>query len=388
MTTSTKLSKRTVLILIGIVLLLVGLFIILKHTVNFNVLLFIRDLFNLKFVPELGANASLWLLFVVGLLTSIHCMGMCGGIMLTQTVKKNENAAAGIAAADSKPKIVVLPAALYNLGRVISYTLIGAIVGGIGQVLTLSNTLKGLIPIIGGLFMIVMAINLMGFFPFLRHLQIGLPNSVIKKVRRLSGKSPLIVGLLTGLMPCGPLQIVQLYALGTHSVIYGAVSMFVFSLGTVPGLFAFGALSSLISKRFSTVLIRISAILVALLGVIMIGRGLALEGVTLHSSVSKDSYIVSTVSGDVQTVTTTIGDMYFPPIEVSEGIKVIWTIKVDKEHLNDCNKAMVVPEYGIEKSFTIGDNVVEFMPDKTGEFTYTCWMGMIKSKIRVVPNGS
>lgn len=234
--------------------------------------------------------------------------------------------------------------------------------------------------------MVVMAINLLGLFPFLRHLQIGLPKSVIKKVRRLSGKSPIVVGLLTGLMPCGPLQIVQLYALGTHSIIYGAASMFVFSLGTVPGLFAFGALSSLASKRFSKVIIRISAVLVAVLGVIMIGRGLALEGVTFHTTAAKSDFVASTVYDDVQTVTTTIGDMYYPPIEVKEGVKVIWTIKVDKEHLNDCNKAMVIPVYNIEKNFIIGDNVVEFMPDKTGMFTYTCWMGMIKSEIRVVAN--
>lgn len=124
MTALTKVKRKSVLIIIASILLLAAIFTILKITINFNILLFVRDLFNLKFVPELGSDASLWLLFVVGLLTSIHCMGMCGGIMLTQTVKKTENVTA-----DSKPKIVVLPAALYNLGRVISYTLIGAIVG-------------------------------------------------------------------------------------------------------------------------------------------------------------------------------------------------------------------------------------------------------------------
>ncbi|OPY58391.1 MAG: hypothetical protein A4E55_00975 [Pelotomaculum sp. PtaU1.Bin035] len=77
---------------------------------------------------------------------------------------------------------------------------------------------------------------------------------------------------------------------------------------------------------------------------------------------------------------------YFPLIQVVQGVKVRWTIKVSRDVYNDCNKAIVLPAYHIEKKFEIGDNVVEFIPDKEGEFVYTCWMGMIKSKIKVVPN--
>jgi sulfite exporter TauE/SafE len=380
---SLKESRHSrVLIFIIVLALLACFFITLNITIDFNVFLFLKNLFYLKYLPKLGSNTSFWLLFVVGLLTSIHCMGMCGGLMLTQTLKRNDEQTD-----NDRPKTAVLPAALYNLGRVISYTIVGAVVGGIGQVLMLSNTLKGIIPIIGGLFMVIMAINLFGIFPVLRRLQIGLPNSVVKKLRSPGNKSPIIVGLLTGLMPCGPLQIVELYALGTRSVFFGAASMFVFSLGTVPGLLAFGTLSTLISKRFTKVVIRASAVLVAILGIVMIGRGFALEGIALPTiSPSHSNYVISTVKGNVQTVTTTIGEGSFPPIEVRQGIKVIWTIKVGKDIYCDCNKAMVVPEYHIQKDFSIGDNVVEFTPDKTGDFNYTCWMGMIKSKIKVIPN--
>ena len=348
---------------------------------HFDVLQFLKNLFYLKYLPQLNSSTSFWLLFVFGLLASVHCMGMCGGLMLTQTLKQGEGRAVG-----HTPKITVLPAALYNLGRIASYTAVGAVVGGIGQVLTLSDALKGIVPIVGGLFMVMMAVNLLGIFPVLRRLQIGLPNSVVKKLRRTDGKSPLVLGLLTGFMPCGPLQIVELYALGTRSALLGAASMFVFSLGTVPGLFAFGALSSMISRRFSKVVIRISAVLVAVLGVAMIGRGLALEGVAFPSLPTSNGYVVSTVQGNVQTVTTSIGESSFPPIEVRQGIKVVWTIRVGKDVYNDCNKAVTVPEYRIQKNLAVGDNIVEFTPDRTGDFSYTCWMGMIKSKIRVVPD--
>ena len=73
-------------------------------------------------------NASYAVLFIAGLLTSIHCVGMCGGIMLSQTVN-NES--------DNKLQ-AMMPALYYNAGRVISYTVLGAIMGAVGSVFSLS----------------------------------------------------------------------------------------------------------------------------------------------------------------------------------------------------------------------------------------------------------
>ncbi len=78
-------------------------------------------------------NASYIVLFMVGVLTSIHCVGMCGGIMLSQSLNN-----------ESKNRFeTILPALLYNAGRVVSYTILGGIVGAIGSVLSLSITCKG-----------------------------------------------------------------------------------------------------------------------------------------------------------------------------------------------------------------------------------------------------
>ncbi|MFL0196764.1 sulfite exporter TauE/SafE family protein [Clostridium sp. WILCCON 0269] len=353
-----------------------------------HLLLFLKDLFYLKYLPSLGNNASFSLIFLFGILTSIHCIGMCGGIVLTQCINRNE----AKIVSKKLSKNTFLPIAIYNIGRVISYTIIGGVVGGIGQVLTLSGIFKGIIPIIGGIFMIIMAINLLGIFPVLRYLNISMPKFVVNRiVEKNSSTSPLIVGLLTGLMPCGPLQMIQLYALSTRSAIYGAASAFIFTLGTIPGLFAFGTFSAIISKKFSRYILKFSAALVIVLGIVMIGRGLALTGVVfpafLDSNSKTNNYTASVVQGNIQTVTTSIGQDYFPPIQVTKGIKVKWTINVDKSVYSDCNNAIRIPVYNIKKKFVIGNNTVEFTPDREGEFIYTCWMGMIKSKIKVVPNG-
>jgi sulfite exporter TauE/SafE len=70
----------------------------------------------------------------------------------------------------------------------------------------------------------------------------------------------------------------QIYALGTGSFVTGAMSMFLFSLGTVPLMFGFGALSSLLSSKFTHKMIKVSSVLVMILGIIMFNRGLSLSG--------------------------------------------------------------------------------------------------------------
>ena len=345
---------------------------------------FLRNLFLLKYLPNLGTNASYGLLFIFGVLTSFHCIGMCGGIAISQCVKKDENEAEG---SSSKSHRWLVPSLLYNLGRVISYTIVGGIVGGLGHIISFSGMLKGIIPIIGGLFMIIMAINLLGIFPVLRRLNIRMPYFIAKKITKGNNYSPAIVGLLSGLMPCGPLQIVQLYALGTKSVVFGALSMFFFSVGTVPVLFIFGAINTIISKKFSKVILKVSAGLVLVLGVVMIGRGLALYGVSIgmhHQMNMKGDQAVSTIQSNLQTVTTEIKPDSFPPIVVQKGIPVKWIIKARNDNLNECNNAITISKLKIEKKLVVGDNIVEFTPNEVGDIVFTCWMGMIKSKITVV----
>lgn len=360
---------------------------------------FFKNLFYLKYLPNLNSNVSFWALLVFGLLTSIHCMGMCGGLVLSQCINKNSVGETSKDKGSGHGRIFI-PTAFYNVGRLLSYAVIGGIVGGVGQVLSLPTFMKGIIPIAGGLFMLIMAFNLLGIFAPLRRLNFAPPKFIAKRVAksvmRGTNKSPFVIGLLTGLMPCGPLQIVELYTLGTKSVFYGAASMFVFALGTVPGLFAFGVAGSLLTRQFQKVVLRISAVVVAILGILMIYRGLSLEGVTMPSFIgdtkTSSGYTVSVVETNdkeiFQTVTIKIGENYFPPIEVKKDIPVRWVIYVGKDVYCDCNNEIVARAFNIDKKLVVGDNVVEFTPHSTGEYAYTCWMGMIKSKIRVVSSSS
>jgi len=113
-----------------------AVYLIIRYTVGFN------------FLPAVSQSMGYGLIFVVGLLTSLHCVAMCGGIVLSQGVKRKEEAAADpIATSVSAPATAsaraLLPNLLYNGGRVISYTIVGGIVGGLGSLFSLSTALRG-----------------------------------------------------------------------------------------------------------------------------------------------------------------------------------------------------------------------------------------------------
>lgn len=185
-------------------------------------------------VPALAENASLGLVFLVGLLTSTHCIGMCGGILLAQTTDTR-----GVT---DRSKRGLIASAAYNGGRVVSYTAVGAVCGALGAVITYTPNIKSM-------------------------------------VFTVAGALVLLIGLrMAGVMPCGALSTMWLYAMSSGSAARGALVMLVFSLGTVPLLFLFGALQSFLPRGWMKYIVKGSAVLVVTLGLSMLVKGIRLFG--------------------------------------------------------------------------------------------------------------
>jgi sulfite exporter TauE/SafE/copper chaperone CopZ len=359
---------------LGLIAVMAAIYLIIRYTVG------------LTFLPHVSQSMGYGLVFVVGLLTSLHCIAMCGGIVLSQGIAKKEGQAEP--APLSGPAVLAArlhPSLLYNGGRVVSYTLIGGIVGAFGSLFSISTALKGSMPVIAGLFMLFLGVRMLGIIPWLSRLKVRIPGIASEKLMAAaSRRGPFVVGLLNGLMPCGPLQTMQVYALGTGSFLAGAFSMFLFSLGTVPLLLGFGAISSFLSAKFNRRMLKASGVLVMVLGFVMFTRGLTLFGVALPSVSYGGAVSVAKVSGSYQEVITTVQTGQYQPFVVQAGIPVRWTITVLAKDLNNCNNPIQIPQYGIRKQLLPGDNLVQFTPYKEGTFAYTCWMGMISSTFRVV----
>lgn len=363
-----KEDKTSINQLLGIGIILLAVFMLQKNT----------GLFQL--VPQINQNMGYGLLFLIGIITSLHCVAMCGGINLSQCVNYGGGESSGTGLAKFKPGI------LYNGGRVVSYTLIGGIVGALGSVISLSGSARGLVAVVAGVFMVIMGLNMLNIFPALKKIVPRMPK-VFRRKLAVSGKSrgPFYIGLLNGLMPCGPLQSMQLYALGTGSFLGGALSMFLFSLGTVPLMFGFGAVAGILNSKYTKKMMKVSAALVMALGVIMLNRGLSLSGIDLvRASGTQEAGNTAKVEAEVQSVTTKLQPGGYEPIVVQKGIPVKWTIQAEKKDINGCNETIIIPAYNIEVTLTEGDNLVEFTPDKSGTVSYSCWMGMIRSSIKVV----
>jgi hypothetical protein len=247
--------------------------------------------------------------------------------------------------------------------------------------------------------MVIMGINMLGVFPALRRFNLRMPKLFARRIEHEKGgsKSPLYIGLLNGLMPCGPLQAMQLYALSTGSPLKGGLSMFLFSLGTVPLMWGLGALSSVLSKRFTQKVMTVGAMLVVILGLTMFSNGWSLSGLSFPLGFFGGSFATTgagtadaagfTIEDGVQIVNSSLASGRYPAITVEAGIPVKWTIDAPRGSINGCNNRMIIPEYNIEHTFQTGVNVIEFTPTRTGKFRYSCWMGMIRSTITVLEPG-
>jgi sulfite exporter TauE/SafE/copper chaperone CopZ len=363
---------------IGILIIIVALFLILSHLGLTNIA---------KNFPVAKDGMGYGMLFLIGLLTSVHCIAMCGGINLSQCIPAATKLS-GVRWAAAKPSLE------YNIARVISYTVIGAIVGAVGTVLTFSGSFKGIVQLIAGVFMVIMGLNMFGVLPGLRKIVPHLPGSLSKKIDagQSKSRSPIIIGLLNGLMPCGPLQAMQLFALSTGSPLKGGLSMLFFSLGTLPLMFGLGALSSILSKRFTARVMTIGAALVVFLGLFMFTNGMSLSGITFppklpgvtntQSGAATGAEININADG-VQEVTSVLKSGGYPHITVKAGVPVKWIIDAPPGSINGCNQTILIPGLNLEYTFEEGENVIEFTPETPGEIPYSCWMGMIRAVITV-----
>ena len=364
-------------------------------------------------IPTIDAGIGIGALFVTGLLTSLHCISMCGGIALSQGVKgvlPDDTGATRTSRGSRGFGDALIPSLAYNLGRITSYTVIGALAGAAGAALNIGATGKAVLMGAAGVFMIGMGLSLAGW---LRLPRINWP--AYDRFRSLAGiraarLGPYAVGLANGFMPCGPLQAMQVYALGSGSAGAGALAMFAFSSGTAPLLFAFGAGGALVPIRYRAMAIKAGAVLVAFLGLTTLGRAWTLSGrlapwegpqVRYAASspgtagtagavtgsgqkTSLPSGSVAQVIDGIQVVEISVGPRSYGEIVVQAGIPVRFNLNVAPGMLNGCNNAITIPALGIQQPLSVGDNIVEFTPAAVGIIPYSCWMGMIRSRITVV----
>lgn len=339
-------------------------------------------------LSNFNEHLSVGLLLLIGFLTGFHCVGMCGPLILSYATK---NARAGYQSHVAH--------FLYGFGKTVSYTMIGGLLGTFGAIVAFTPYTRGAVGMAAGVFLILFGLHMLEVFPALSHFQFRTPGFVMRFIGKEYRKhsNPFVIGLLNGLMIiCGPLQAMYVMAAGTGSGLEGAKILFFFGIGTLPLLLGFGFLTSLLSNNFTPKLLKVSGAFIIILGVLMLNRGVALTGIgvdfhTLMVRVSQQLFPLVEQLPSVpaeQTITMEVSKTGYSPNQFTlhKGVPVKWIINA--KELTECNKVIVVPQYGLEIKLQPGVQVITFTPADSGEVVvpWSCWMGMIHGTFIVGEN--
>lgn len=211
----------------------------------------------------------LWSAFLMGFLGSFHCVGMCGPIVL------------------ALPGHGTAYKVLYNLGRTITYTLMGVLVGLVGQGFSMFGWQQWLSIGVGSLMLVII------LFTRYKHFDLpanGIMHDLYQKVKAglgplLKSKSvfaPLLIGILNGLLPCGLVYAALFAAVSMGGVATSAYYMALFGLGTIPIMFGLGIFSAVITPAVRTKLNKAVPYFLAVVAILLILRGMNL-GIPLVS---------------------------------------------------------------------------------------------------------
>jgi len=340
-------------------------------------------------------------LFAVGLVTSIHCVFMCGGLVLTYAVKGTE---------DGPWYRRLVPHLAYQGSKVLSYATVALILGGIVALLGRAvdiTPFRNWLMVVAGVYMLLLGVSMTGKVKALRYLTPRPPKFLVKALSTERKKAtsdaveghaslatPIIFGLLTGLMPCAPLIAAQASAVASGSPLLGAWGMVGFGLGTMPLMLVFGFASSLLSRQFQARLQVVAAVAVMIFGVVILNRGLMLVGspVTFDSvrtavvgtSVVPTGTQYATGADGVVEVPLVIENTKFVPQTVTIPADTQVRLVVDRREADACSAQISIPAAPLLAD--LKDNAVTDVlvpPMKAGTYTLTCGMGMMSGSLVV-----
>ncbi len=344
--------------------------------------------------PNIGVlnYSSLGAVFILGLVAaSSSCVAVAGGLLLSsiKTFRERYQLTTVLGR--------LTPVFLFVGGRIVGYGILGGLIGLLGKSLSPSPTVTGLITILAATYMLVMGLDMLGYAPqWLKRLLPRMPKNLGHKVMDAQGNShafmPAMLGAGTFFLPCGFTQALQLYALTTGSFWISALLLGVFALGTAPSLIALGWASSSFTGKLGQIFFSLAGATVVVLGMWNLQNGLTIAGYPLQwpswSSASATSTGGVTFDGkqQIMRMTADLTNGYTPDkFVVKQGIPVRW--EIDGSRAGGCQTILQAPQLGIKKLLSPTEtNIIEFTPQKIGNFAFSCSMGMYRGQISVVPS--
>ncbi len=335
---------------------------------------------NLQF----SAAPSFMIVMLIGLTAGIStCMALVGGLVLGISSRHSKLHPEATAGQKFKPHL------FFNLGRLVSYGLLGGAIGSLGSVLKLSSPMLGALVIFAGVIMLILGLKMTELFPRLDS-GFTMPKSISRmfglnqEMKEYSHKSSFITGALTFFLPCGFTQAMQIYAVSTGSFTKGTTIMALFALGTMPGLLGIGSLTSLVKGAFAQFFFKFVALVLIAFSILNISNGFNLTGITFASSGAAGKTISGQIVNGEQIVNLTQSAAGYSPRELTIKKNVPVKLMVNSTNPYTCTSILVIPKFNIWSKLTQGINEIKFTPTAKGPVKFSCSMGMYTGVINVI----
>lgn len=303
------------------------------------------------------SNLSIGLVVAYGLVSSLHCVSMCGGLALSASLNQK----------NTKYMSSILQ---YQGGRLISYTISGLLLGLLGSVFQLSNEVKNVLLLVAGVWLILLSLQMAQV--------IQLPD--FKWNIRTKSRKSFVIGLLNGLMPCGALQTMQIVALSTGNALTGALMMFIFGLVTSPALMGMQWIGLRLSNVKAKTVKLVSSMIVLLLGLQMVIQSPIIQNTV--DSIFREVKQAPIVDG-VQYVKLSIveGRYVLDYNTVKEGVPV--ELSFDHTQFLGCANPIILSFLDNQVVDVLQDpKPIRFIPTED-ELKIHCWMNMDKITLYV-----
>jgi uncharacterized protein len=340
---------------------------------------------------------DLFVIFLTGLTVGgLTCLAVQGGLLASVIAAREKEDFD----AKAKPPNTVIPTLAFLITKLISYTFLGFLLGSVGAAISLTQGVQTSMQVLAGIYMIIIALNLLDVHPIFRYFVIQPPRFITRFIRSKSKSADLFapgfLGFLTILIPCGTTLAMEALAISSANGWMGAAIMATFVLGTFPMFFGVGFVTAKLGETMRYKFLKIAAIVLIFLGGSSIYGGLVAVGApvipvkTVLSLFNPFSFPEGNVNyppieNGVQKASINVESFGYKPdsITLREGVPTELSLITNNTY--SCSIAFRIPSLGIGINLPpTGEEVVNLPALKKGNYVYTCSMGMYQGVFRVI----
>jgi uncharacterized protein len=348
--------------------------------------------------------------FVTGLTAGgLSCLAVQGGLLTGSIAPPAATPAAGKKGTGkgtrarkrrAKQQAAAEPASartilLFLGAKLAAYALLGLLIGALGSVLQLTPRMSALLMLAIGVFMVGNGLRMLNVHPIFRYFTFEPPSAVTRYLRRkakggATAVTPLFLGALTVLIPCGVTQAMMALAMGTGDMLRAAGLMVAFTLGSSVIFFIVAYLALRLGGVMEKSFGHLAAVVLLILGAVSVNSGLNLLGTPLSftqpaRTAAEDAGSAAIVVGEGEENVVTIAALGYgyEPRRVHTRAGVPTRLTFVSDSLFSCSRALIIPEWNVRTILPeTGELSIELPPQPAGKVVnYSCSMGMYTGQI-------